>query len=78
MVSTLPWFDSYPQDEREWILPDLPAPVTFADAVSGADRALGMAMRHTTDAEANELSRARVFFYERDSQKAGWAPLWRA
>lgn len=78
IVSTIPWFDSYPQDQREWILPDLPAPVTFADARNGVDRALNVAMTHTTDAEANELDRARVFFYERDSQKAGWSPFWRA
>lgn len=77
LVSTLPWFDSYPQDEREWILPDLPAPVTFADARDGADRALDIAMSHTTNAAADELDRARVFFYERDSQKAGWSPFWR-
>jgi hypothetical protein len=78
MVSTIPWFDSYPMDDREWILPDLPAPVTFADARSGADRALDIAMSHTTAAEANELSRARVFYYERESQTAGWSPFWRA
>lgn len=78
IVSTIPWFDSYPQDLREWILPDLPAPVTFADARDGADRALDIAMTHTTVAAADELDRARVFFYERDSQKAGWSPFWRA
>ena len=78
MVSTLPWFDSYPMDQREWILPDLPAPVTFADMRSGAYRALDIAMSHTTDEEANELSRARVFYYERESQNVGWSPFWRA
>lgn len=78
LVSTLPWFDSYPQDQREWILPDLPAPVTFADARDGADPALDIAMTHTTNAEADELDRARVFFYERDSQQTGWTPFWRA
>jgi hypothetical protein len=78
IVSTLPWFDSYPQDEREWILPDLPAPVTFADDRVGADRALDIAMTHTTDAEANELDRERVFFYERESQNVRWTPFWRA
>ena len=77
MVSTIPWFDSYPMDEREWILPDLPAPVTFADARTGTDRALDIAMSHTTDEEANELSRARVFYYQRESQQAGWRPFWR-
>jgi hypothetical protein len=78
MVSTLPWFDSYPQDEREWIMPDLPAPTTFADYQAGADRALDLALTHTTDAPADEIDRARVFFYERPSQRATWAPFWRA
>ncbi|GAN00087.1 TPR domain-containing protein [alpha proteobacterium U9-1i] len=78
IVSTLPWFDSYPQDTRPWILPDLPAPVTFAEAHGGADRALEIALTHTTDAEADELSRERVFFYERPSQTMDWLPFWRA
>ncbi|MBK6703478.1 MAG: hypothetical protein IPG56_06720 [Caulobacteraceae bacterium] len=60
MVSTIPWFDSYPQDEREWILPDLPAPVTFADWRSGADRALEIAMTHTTQDEGRMNSCARA------------------
>lgn len=77
MVSTIPWFDSYPQDEREWILPDLPAPVTFADWRSGADRALEIAMAHTTQDEADELVRSRVFYFARASQNAGWTPFWR-
>lgn len=78
IVSTIPWFDSYPQDQRVWILPDLPAPATFADAQSGVDRALDLALAHTTDAEANELTRARVFYFERESQRADWRPFWRA
>jgi hypothetical protein len=77
IVSTIPWFDSYPQDQREWILPDLPAPVTFADARGGVDRALDIAMTHTSDAEANELDRARVFYFARESQNAAWTPFWR-
>lgn len=78
MVSTIPWFDSYPMDDREWILPDLPAPVTFADWLSGADRALEIAMTHTADEAQDELQRSRVFYFARDSQKAGWSPFWRA
>lgn len=77
IVSTLPWFDSYPQDERVWIMPDLPAPMMFADAQSGRDAALDLAMTHTSDAEANELDRARIFYYERESQSAEWRPFWR-
>jgi hypothetical protein len=78
IVSTLPWFDSYPQDQREWILPDMPAPVTFADWRDGADRALAVAMEHVTQDEPDELLRSRIFYYNRDSQKAGWAPFWRS
>lgn len=78
LVSTLSWFDSYPQDERVWIAPDLPAPVTFADAQGGVDRALDVALTHETDAEANEIDRARIFYYERDSQNAEWRPFWRS
>lgn len=78
IVSTLPWFDSYPQDRRPWILPDLPAPLTFEDARRGHDRALDAAMTHTTTAEANEMQRERVFYYERESQRADWRPFWRA
>jgi hypothetical protein len=78
MVSTIPWFDSYPMDERVWIMPDLPAPSTFADYAAGVDRAVDLAMTHTTDEAVNELSRARVFYYERESQTAEWRPFWKA
>jgi hypothetical protein len=78
MVSTIPWFDSYPQDDRVWILPDLPAPVAFEDARSGVDRALDLAMTHTASGEPNEIDEARVFYFARDSQSADWRPFWRA
>jgi hypothetical protein len=77
IVSTIPWFDSYPMDQRPWIMPDLPTPSTFADMRDGADRALDLALTHTTDAPANEIDRARVFYYERESQSAEWRPFWR-
>lgn len=77
IISTLPWFDSYPQDERVWIMPDMPAPMTFADARIGRDAALDLAITHTTDADANELDRARIFYYARESQSAEWRPFWR-
>lgn len=78
MVSTLPWFDSYPMDQRPWILPDLPVAETFADWAAGRDPALELALTHAGDGEANDLARARSFFYERPSQKADWKPFWRA
>jgi hypothetical protein len=78
IVSTLPWFDSYPQDTRPWILPDVPAPMTFEDARLGRDRALDLAMTHSVDAAGEELERARIFYYERPSQAVDWRPFWRA
>lgn len=78
MVSTIPWFDSYPMDTRPWILPDLPVPDTFADWAAGRDPALELALGHAGAGEAKDLTRARVFYYERESQKADWKPFWRA
>jgi hypothetical protein len=78
MVSTIPWFDSYPMDTRPWILPDLPVADRFADWAAGRDPALELALSHADDGEARDLSRARVFYYDRDSQKADWTPFWRA
>ncbi len=77
MVSTLPWFDSYPQDQRPWILPDLPVADTFEDWRNGRDRALAAALAHQTDAAADELSRDRVFYFRRASQLRPWSPYWR-
>jgi hypothetical protein len=77
MVSTIPWFDSYPQDQRSWIMPDLPSPAMFADFVAGVDPALNLAMAHTTDAQADEIDEARVFYFARESQNAEWRPFWR-
>lgn len=77
MVSTIPWFDSYPMDQRPWILPDLPVADSFADWAAGRDPALELALSHAGDGEASDLTRARVFYYERESQKADWKPFWR-
>lgn len=78
MVSTLPWFDSYPQDQRVWIMPDLPVPAMFADYRTGADPALERALTHLTEAPANELDSERVFYYARESQAQRWRPFWRS
>lgn len=75
-VSTLPWFDSYPQDRRRWIMPDIVTPDVFADRAAGRDRALEAALAHATDEAPDDLSRARTFPYERASQSATWAPFW--
>jgi hypothetical protein len=76
MVSALSWFDSYPQDRRQWIMPDLPVPATFSDWREGRDPALDLALNHRAEGEANDWSRDRVFYYNRASQKAEWKPFW--
>ncbi len=79
IVSTLPWFDSYPQDTRPWILPDLPVNETFADWQAGRDIALQRALTHRNTAATDELGASRTFYFERESQKGkDWRPFWRA
>jgi hypothetical protein len=77
LVSTLPWFDSYPQDERVWIMTDLPSPHLFADWRDGRDPALQIGLTHTSDAPANEWDEANTFYFRRPSQAAEWRPFWR-
>lgn len=78
-VSTIPWFDSYPMDRREWIMPDLPAPSTFSDWSAGRDAALETAMSHAaSDAPLDPWAGERAFFFGRPSQRVAWAPFWRA
>jgi hypothetical protein len=77
IVSTIPWFDSYPQDRRQWIMPDLPVPATFADWRSGRDAALEATFAHQAPTGQDELDRARIFYFERPSQQAEWRPFWR-
>ena len=76
MVSTLAWFDSYPQDKREWIMPDLLVPATFADWRAGRDPALESALSNKIVGLADDLSRDRIFYYARASQKKDWKPFW--
>lgn len=77
IVSTIPWFDSYPQDQRPWIMPDLPAPETFADWRAGRDASLDAVMAHETQEDDDEATRERVFYFRRQSQSAEWRPFWR-
>lgn len=76
-VSTIPWFDSYPQDRRDWILPDLPIADSFADWQAGRDPVLEAALTHRVENPLHELTEDRVFFYRRASQRAAWSPFWR-
>lgn len=75
MVSTLPWFDSYPQDQRPWIFPDLLVPETFADWQAGRDQVLAAAVEHRTGIAADELARDRIFYFRRASQQQAWGPF---
>jgi hypothetical protein len=76
-VSTLPWFDSFPMDKREWVMPDLPSPQLFADWRDGRDPALEIAMTHMSDEPADEWQEAHAFYFRRPSQSAAWRPFWR-
>ena len=79
LVSTLTWFDSYPQDTRPWILPDLPVNETFADWQAGRDPALQAALTDRSTAATDELDPRRTFYFGRESQAGkDWRPFWRA
>jgi hypothetical protein len=70
MFSTIYWEQSDPRDKRPWILPDVPAPVTFADYLSGRDPVLAAALAYRADPGVTPL--APNLHWTRPSQKAGW------
>ena len=76
MVSTLPWFDSYPQDKRVWIMPDLPVAYTFEDWCSGRDPVLERALSYSRQHPIDEFADDRTFYFSRPSQKAAWKSFW--
>jgi hypothetical protein len=76
IVSTLPWFDSMPMDRRRWVFPDVLTPDLFADFASGRDASLEHALTHRDERPLDELTRERVFYYERGSQSGEWKPFW--
>ncbi|MDH3216084.1 MAG: S41 family peptidase [Candidatus Krumholzibacteria bacterium] len=71
LVSTLRWADSTPFDKRIWLLPDIPAPPTFADYVAGRDAALDAALSHSPVRKTSDEARV-VTPWARPSQQAGW------
>lgn len=77
-VSTLPWFDSYPQDKRDWIMPDRLIPRLFADWAGGRDRVLEAVVADKVDEPNDEATMDRVFYWGRKSQSAQWKPFWLA
>jgi hypothetical protein len=76
IISTMPWFDSYPQDKRHWIMPDLLVPDQFDNWRDGKDPALDLALRHKPEHIIDELSLDRTYYYARRSQTATWQPFW--
>ncbi|MBX7247954.1 MAG: hypothetical protein K1X35_02770 [Caulobacteraceae bacterium] len=79
IVSSLAWFDGYPQDERPWVLPDLPVPDTFDAWRSGRDLAIARALTHRPDArEPDPFAPQRIYYFRRASQAGAWKPWWRA
>lgn len=76
IVSTIPWFDSYPLDKRHWIMPDLQVPELFADWQAGRDPALDLALSHKPDQLIDELNVDRIYYYNRKSQLVEWQPFW--
>lgn len=77
MVSTVPWFDSYPMDHRKWILPDLPVASTFTNWREGRDPALALCLSHKATGQINDLADDRAAVFGRASQKVKWMPFWR-
>ena len=75
-VSTLPWHDSHPYDNRVWTMPDLLAPLRFADWTAGADRAMEAAFAHVDNRPLDDLSDQRTNYSDRPSQKMQWNPFW--
>ena len=71
IVSTLRWQDMPPMDEREWILPDLPAPPSFEAFIAGRDLALEAALADERESDPEWWQRVMTP-WERDSQLAEW------
>ena len=75
-VSTLPWFDSHPYDKRIWTMPDIMAPLRFADWTAGRDRAMEAAFAHINDQPLDDISDQHTNYSDRPSQKMEWKPFW--
>lgn len=72
IISTLRWQDSTPFDDRKWILPDIPAPPSFADYAAGRDAALEAALAHEATPADDDWRMRVVKPWDRDSQKRDW------
>jgi len=72
--STVRWQKSDPHDTRRWILPDLPAPATFADLLAGRDGALEAALSADPQLWESAPVLAPIGRWHRPSQAAPWPP----
>jgi hypothetical protein len=75
-VSTLPWFDSYPMDKRQWVMPDMLISRTFAEWAAGRDMVLDAVLDDQAGGAPNDLNGDRTFYFRRKSQAAAWNPFW--
>jgi hypothetical protein len=73
-VSTVRWMDSFPVDKRATIMPDVLAPLVFADFVNGRDRALEIALAHVDKRPFDDVILSAP--WERESQRSEWKPFW--
>jgi len=74
MVSTIYWELSDPLDQRGWIFPDVPAPETFADYLTGRDAALDAALVYVADPVAKAAPPNT--HWQRKSQESTWPQPW--
>lgn len=77
-ISELHWQNSDPRDERPWITPDLPAPVTARAFFEHRDPALEAVREFTA---ADSLRQAfgppvRRWLRENQAREASWPPVW--
>jgi C-terminal processing protease CtpA/Prc len=73
-VSTVRWQKSDPRDARRWILPDLPAPATFADFRAGRDAALEAALSADPAGWEGAAAIEPIRRWRRPNQSGRWPP----
>lgn len=76
MVSSLPWFDSYPMDRREWIMPDVQVLELSGDWLTGRDLAFKAASQNPPAAGPGFTTMDRTFYFRRPGQDKRWTPFW--
>lgn len=75
IVSSLPWFDSSPDDHRRWIMPDVAVASRAQDWLEGRDPALEAA-RTDVAPPVDEFGVERIRYFERQSQSRPWPVFW--